>query len=414
MNLSSYKEAVNIPDYGKIILTINKSMHQINDLFLMAVRKNNKKRNFLFVSKLLAKHIPIKPQALFNSCRELAMQYKEQHHLNSDSNDRFICTQKTLIIGFAETATAMGHAVYDCFSGDVQYVHTTRDKVENSAFAFEFQEEHCHATEQLFFLQKEEWIKDARDIIIVDDEVTTGKTIRNIIDQIEKHYPGKTYHIFTFLDWRNNADIEAYKTYCQSQQVNIRCYSLLNGCIDQIDIKDNSVQETDLTTPLKYKANEQGWEFHYCTHSQPVISSARQGIDCAQRFCMERLIDSIVQQISPELEGQKRSILGTGEFMYIPMKCAEQLPGINLCNATTRSPIIPNNSEDYGVKRALQFIAPHDANRTEYLYNINIDHCDEVILFVETVIPEDQLSSLLMAIDTAGYQYKHVVFCKEK
>ncbi len=414
MNLSSHKEVVNIADYGKVVLTIKNNIHQINELFLMAVRKNNKKRNFLFVSKLLAKHIPIAPQTLFNACRELTTQYKEQHQLSNDLNGRIVCTQKTLVIGFAETATAMGHAVYDCLSGDVQYVHTTRDKQDNSAFAFEFQEEHCHATEQLFFLQKEEWIKDARDIIIVDDEITTGKTIRNIINQIESYYPGKTYHIFTFLDWRNNENIEAYKNYCQSQQVNIQCYSLVNGSIEQVDINDNSVEESDIIKPKNYQANEQGWQFHYCTHIQPVTSSARQGMDCSQRSSMEQFIESIVQQITPKLKGQKRSVVGTGEFMYIPMRCAELLSGSNLCNATTRSPIIPKNSENYGVKRALQFIAPHDPNRTEYLYNINIDDCDEIILFIETVIPKEQLSSLLMALDTAGYQYKHVVFCKEK
>ena len=412
MNHSSYKESVAIPGFGKISLTVNKSIHRISDLLLMAVRKNNKKRNFLFVSKLLAKHIPTLPKVLFESCHQLAEQYNEQQQLPLDNDGRFICRQKTLVIGFAETATAMGHAVHNCFSGDVQYVHTTRDTVEDSAFAFEFKEEHSHATEQLFYLQKEEWIKEARDIIVVDDEVTTGKTIRNIIEQIEKHYPGKRYHVFTFLDWRNESNREAYKSYCQERQLNIQFHSLISGQIGEIDIKDNTVIDAEIPKPLNYNATDNGWEFHICNHSETLISSARQGIDCDQRDSMHKLANSITQQMSTKLKGNKRSIIGTGEFMYLPMKCAEQLPGINLCNATTRSPIIPNDDENYGVKRALQFAAPHDGNRVEYLYNVNNDQCDEVLVFIESIIPQAQLSSLLMAIDTANYQYKHVVFCK--
>lgn len=412
MSLSSYKTSVRIPGFGKIQLTINKSVRHINELFLMAVRKNNKKRNFLFVSKLLAKHIPIAPETLFRACRLPAQQYKEQHRLALDSDKRFVCAKKTLVIGFAETATAMGHAVYDCFSGDVQYVHTTRDKVENYAFAFEFKEEHCHAAEQLFFLQKEEWIKEARDIIIVDDEVTTGKTIRNIIDRIEKYYPGKSYHIFTFLDWRNQSNREAYAAFSQKQKLSIRFYTLVSGCIDAIDIKDNSVDEAVIHPPIGYCADEHGWQFHYCNGLPSAVSSARQGIDRLQRDSMQNLIDAVVQQTTPHLKGHKRSIIGTGELMYLPMKCAEQFSGINLCNATTRSPIIPNNEADYGVKRAMRFTAPLDPDRVEYLYNINNDNCDEVVIFFEKSVPKDQLSSLLTAIDTVGYQYKHVVFCK--
>ena len=70
MNRCSVNKEIEIPEYG--ILNLNSSLENTEDFFLMAVRKNNKKRNFLFVSQLLGKHIPIQPNVLFDSCAQLS------------------------------------------------------------------------------------------------------------------------------------------------------------------------------------------------------------------------------------------------------------------------------------------------------------------------------------------------------
>lgn len=45
----------------------NKYNLNLNDLIVMGKRINNKKRNFLFISKVLGKHIEAKP----NVCKEI-------------------------------------------------------------------------------------------------------------------------------------------------------------------------------------------------------------------------------------------------------------------------------------------------------------------------------------------------------
>ncbi|WML47779.1 phosphoribosyltransferase domain-containing protein [Neobacillus sp. PS3-34] len=121
----------------------------IEELFTMAARIN-KKRSFLFVSKLLGKHLPIDPNKGLLTSALLAARYYELvngvapeiiSNLKSTflfgspefSSTRFIDgSLNPIIIGFAETATALGHAFFDCFqNGD--YFHTTREDLINRA-----------------------------------------------------------------------------------------------------------------------------------------------------------------------------------------------------------------------------------------------------------------------------------------
>ncbi|MCG8700788.1 MAG: phosphoribosyltransferase family protein [Bacteroidales bacterium] len=412
MNSSSCKREVVIPGYGSITLTTHGEIENLEDFFLMAVRKNNKKRNFLFVSQLLAKHIPIPPQKLFDSCATLCTDYAREKGLSKDESNRFTCKQATLVIGFAETATAMGHSVFDCFNGECYYVHTTREKVDNYEFAFEFVEEHCHAPEQLFFLEHEEWIASSKEIIIVDDEVTTGKTIRNMIEQIEARYPGKSYSVITFLDWRNNENLQAYQNFRREKEIDIRFFSFVKGEINHIDIKDNTLNGDLNPITMDYHPEDKGWNFHYCKVDSNIKTGATNGMNIFQREQLQESARKIARYISSEIKFEKRSIIGCGEFMYFPMCIARELAGKNYCNAITRSPIIANNDVQYGVKSAFEFTAPTDPNRKEFLYNINTLECEEVILILENSLPIEQLYPVLQRIDSGGYKSKHVLFVK--
>ena len=49
---------------GKLTLNIDYSDLEVNELFDIAERKNNSKRQFLFVSKILGKHLEVSPQTM--------------------------------------------------------------------------------------------------------------------------------------------------------------------------------------------------------------------------------------------------------------------------------------------------------------------------------------------------------------
>ena len=120
-------------------------------LFSTAWRKN-KKRAFLFVSKLIGKHIAVNPNipiitssilaylyanAIENTNYEIeklirAIENEENieeamHYIESNKTE---VSKPTLFIGFAETATALGFGVFKNFSGESFYIHSTREDIK--------------------------------------------------------------------------------------------------------------------------------------------------------------------------------------------------------------------------------------------------------------------------------------------
>lgn len=409
MNHCSKNLEISIPDFGSIHLNVDPDkVSDYRDYFLMASRKNNEKRNFLFVSQLLGKHIPILPEHFFAGCKQLATQYAEGKGLKIHDG-RFVCKKKTLFIGFAETATAMGHGVFEQFDGDITYVHTTRNDVKNYEFGFEFEEEHSHATQQLFFLEKENAITDAEEIVIIDDEVTTGNTILNIIKSIAATYPNKKYSVLSYLDWRNEA---SRHNYTHQKTHDISFHALLHGSIEDVNINCNLRENASLNTPQHYTPEDNNWTIHNIGIAKDTITNAEKGINTQQRAAFVSIVNDIKTKIESDLKDTERHIIGTGEFMYLPLMLADTLEGQNHFHATTRSPIIAMAHDDYGVKHSIDFAAFLDESRREYLHNPNLPQCKEVVLMIEDTLPIHKLYSLLSELDTCQFSSKHLVFVK--
>jgi adenine/guanine phosphoribosyltransferase-like PRPP-binding protein len=87
--------------------------------------------------------------------------------------------ERVLVVGFAETATAIGVAVARVLHCD--FIQTTREICNGDKF--NFIEEHSHATDQRLYCTD---FSDYDRILFVEDEVTTGNTILNIINLLKK------------------------------------------------------------------------------------------------------------------------------------------------------------------------------------------------------------------------------------
>ena len=142
------------------------------DLLELAVRRNPR-RAHLLVSRVLGKHLPADPVLVYGSSRLLGAQVADAL-LGRDSGiaeaggrllaaalagraaaaSRLVdrCERHAagaaagaVVLGFAETATALGHGVADSLSA--RYLHSTRRWGGGRTAAGRFQEEHSHATE---------------------------------------------------------------------------------------------------------------------------------------------------------------------------------------------------------------------------------------------------------------------------
>ena len=144
-------------------------------LVRIAKRENNTKRNYLVVNPLQGKHVPVSPSKALALFSDLADTIRGKY-----------AGEKLLLIGFAETATAIGAQA--AIALGTEYIQTTREVIPGVEYLF-FSEEHSHATEQKLVKNDiDEAIERVDRIVFVEDEVTTGKTILNIISVMRKEY----------------------------------------------------------------------------------------------------------------------------------------------------------------------------------------------------------------------------------
>lgn len=173
-------------------------MYSEKQLVGIAKRENNTKRSYLVVNRLQGKHVPVSPSAALGMFSELARLVKGAYG-----------GEKLLLVGFAETATAIGAAL--AVELDTLYMQTTREEVPGVDYLY-FSESHSHATEQKLVKDDIDRVIDGIDrIVFVEDEVTTGNTILKIVSILEREYPGKT--AFAVASLLNGMDAEALDAY---------------------------------------------------------------------------------------------------------------------------------------------------------------------------------------------------------
>lgn len=230
----------------------------ITQLFSMAAR-NNPKRSFLFVSKLLGKHIPINPHTSLLGgyalaallCRHLQPERADELasvlHLTMEGltdptraaevyrqliAKRLKLSEPVKLLGFAETATALGHAMFDALAEQATYLHTTRELLPERQSVLQFDEEHSHAVAHRCYAERPDFLADDEIVVFVDDEMTTGKTTLNLIRDMQDKYPRKRYIVAALLDWRSAADEAAFAAMEQEFGIAIETICLYRGTIE--------------------------------------------------------------------------------------------------------------------------------------------------------------------------------------
>ncbi|KMY48507.1 phosphoribosyltransferase family protein [Peribacillus loiseleuriae] len=450
---SKNRSIFNILDSLAVTVEVTEDPYELplDHFFGMAARKN-KKRGFLFVSKILGKHIPVAPVTSLLSGALLAMRYLETVHdhpiegrkaaveallsgsrqeeiYQSLMDDPFPLAEETLFIGFAETATALGHSVFDLFN-NAHYLHTTREQIVGLQSSIEFEEEHSHATEQACYGNKELLQKDG-PIVLVDDEITTGKTALNIIESIHAAYPRREYVVLSLLDWRSEANKEAYAKLEAKLGIRIRTATLLAGMIkvdgNPVDTEgyyeytnSDAAVETEIHSInlSEYENFKQIDDVEYVSissegHVNKVPYSGMtgrfNGISSTDRPSIDDYAFHVGVGLKQTRSGGKTLCLGTGEFMYLPMKIASYMGKDVFYQSTTRSPIHRIDKEGYAVTSGFDFVNPDDSAITNYFYNIPYKSYQDIYLFLERKVTEVRLESLLEKIKQVGAERLFVV-----
>ncbi|WP_322906362.1 phosphoribosyltransferase family protein [Paenibacillus campi] len=329
-------------------------------------------------------------------------------------------------IGFAETATALGHSMYAPFRGQASYVHTTRHDVAGLTPVITFEEEHSHAVAHRCYALDAEMIAGQQPIVLVDDEITTGKTTLNIIRALHEQYPRPTYYIASLLDWRSEQHVLRYAELEQELGITIVPLSLVKGRINvegQAQLvhppfgenepdRNIPIVRTELSGLLKLLHGYPSIDGAGVLHTAPFVRwTGRFGLAAAQNAALERGITLAANKLKTLRQGDRTLCLGTEEFMYIPMRIAAELGDGVKYHSTTRSPVYRTVAPDYAIYSGDTFASPEDAGVTNYVYNIPFGAYDDVFVFLERHVPDGHLDGLTAALCARGFKQVNIVIC---
>lgn len=395
-------------------LEINIAIHRTHEglspdsLFAMALRVN-KKRQFLFVSKLIAKHLAVHPSLALGTGSLLASllmeneglaahpQAKEIAHMiefqkpSRDLMQKALAHQialpyKTLFLGMAETATGLGHAVFQHFD-EADYIHTTREEIEGKTPSFVFEEEHSHATNHKVFAPSG-MLEKAETIVLIDDEISTGNTLINLIGALDDQYPGKKYVALSILDWRNDSQKQAMDRLAEDRGIQVEALALMAGEFELVYSESPAEGTLEYLTGssrvlLNKKAEHEALPYTSQTKQKYLTYTGRFGLDS----CTHTEIGNWAQRTAKVVGvAEKPLVIGIGENMYLPLRFALELEGHPLVQTATRSPIYASETDNYPIKEKVKFSLPDAEGVDHFLYNVTALDVDRIYLLAESVI----------------------------
>lgn len=370
---------------------MSERIYTAQELFSLGARVNNAKRSYLLVNPLQAKHIPVSPGETISMCRALCAQLPD------------ICRKEpTLVIGFAETATAIGAIVAAELGAQCGYLTTTREQFDTKQPFLYFSEAHSHATEQKLCTDRlATLLRDVTSIILLDDELTTGNTILNLLDCLAPYLYADCAKIAVSVINRMNAAAKD-RFAARGVQIAALCYS-----------EDTDATEADYTartTNLSAAAALPCADGALPAVIRVKMSCApRIGTNAADYARACRAISAQLKACLPQKADARVLILGTEECMAPALLAGAEMEADGCtvrCHATTRSPIAVCDKEGYPARTGVQLKSVYDASRVTYLYNLGA-YDAAFILFDAQTDYEPGLRSLCGALEQ--YNTKNII-----
>ena len=352
--------------------------YQQKDLVRIAKRENNTKRSYLVVDPLQGKHVPVEPSKALNLFKSLAEKLQGKYE-----------GERLLLIGFAETATAIGAQA--AITLGTKYIQTTREVIPDARYLF-FSEAHSHATEQKLVKDDiDRVINDIDRIVFIEDEVTTGNTIMNIIKIITKEYQKKIK--FAVASLLNGMTEESLKIY-QDEKIELhylvktdhsgygavaeqyRCDGLYICAIPE----NHTHESADIDVQSEKNMRE-----HII--SIPGWMNARRFVDAKQyEAACRKLAETVIAETGVK-QGERVLVIGTEEFMYPALLTGQEIEKMGCevrSHSTTRSPIAVSTEEEYPLHCRYELRSLYDPDRKTIIYDL--ENYDRVIVMTDSAL----------------------------
>ncbi|MGW4877313.1 phosphoribosyltransferase [Streptomyces sp. NPDC004262] len=418
----------------------------------LALRRNPK-RAHLLVSNVLGKHVPQSPAVVYGHGFALGRRVRD---LLGETE-----AGRAVVVGYAETATGLGHSVADGI-GLAPYLHSTRRPVPGMTPAGGFEESHSHATSHLLLPEDPALLSGDGPLVLVDDEFSTGNTILNTIRDLHARYPRKRYVVVALVDMRSPADAGRLDGLADEIGAGVDLVAGASGTVKlpdgvlekgqelvaryeegaaaagvsaaplagvAVEADDRSphpgARGTARTAPTGPRATSDrtaptaphvtGVDLHW-PHGLP--DGGRHGFTPAHRIRLETALPAMAARLAEALPLGARRVLALGfeELMYAPLRVARELEPLVAAevrySTTTRSPVLAVDDPGYAIRSRLVFPAhddPADGPGERYAYNVAGAGFDAVVVFVDSAGDTPELHAPDGLLARLGAHVPHVL-----
>lgn len=355
----------------------------------VAKRYRNAKRAYLLVNPLQAKHMPVSPTEALTMMRTLGEGLQQEF------------PGARLVLGFAETATALGAAVASRLGPDCAFLTTTREAGEGPGWV-RFLEEHSHAAEQkLWGGDLDALLQETDTVLFVDDEISTGKTLRNMVAQLTRRWPALGEKTLVAASLLNRVTPEQEEALADA---GITC-----RCLVRLPQEDHTAQVADWTVTEAPPAVPQNLSFRQETLPGEGLLDPRKTlrIGAYDGSCQAVAEVMLSRALGPVETLGKTLVLGTEECMYPALRLGERLERLGAevcCHATTRSPIGLCDAPGYPIRSGWKLPSFYEEERTTYVYNLR--EYDTVIVLSDTKKTDLRAIQALASVLTC----KHLIY----
>ncbi|MBH0095929.1 phosphoribosyltransferase domain-containing protein [Psychrobacter sp. NZS113] len=376
--------------------------YQLEDLLGFAQRINPK-RAFLFVSKVLGRHIPVAPSTMRSAFTDLA---------NLVPSD---LPEPILVIGMAETAVGLSAGVHQALQTrypNALLLNSTRHAQHNDdnseTLLTTFSEDHSHASQHLIY-QSSDKITQAqllasKTLIMVDDEASTGNTCVNVVTALRNAGLSQLeqVHLTTLVDWslsqnQGAADIDDTIS-TRLPNIDFHRHHLLSGAWQWTDAPNPEpiiMPSVDTTDAGSQSLGNTGHWGRF-----PTLDSTDGFDNYLENFQAALTSFSNQTPFDKEQLPERILVLGSNEFVWLPFLLAEWLEGqvqdskktVNF-SALTRSPIALGGA----ITTMLSFSDNYGLGMTNFAYNVEPSDWDLIVLCVET--SSDSVDDMWQGLD---------------
>ncbi|ORM24182.1 phosphoribosyltransferase family protein [Williamsia sp. 1135] len=382
---------------------------RVEDLVRPGLRRNPK-RAHLWVSTVLGKHIPVPPAVIFAAAADLGVL--------STAALRAHGLTDSLVFGFAETATGLGHAVAHQMDAG-HYLQSTRRGNSAVPVVARFEEGHSHATDHLIVPTDPDSLCTDLPVVLVDDEISTGATALDAISSMQRIHSRSLYLVSSLVDMRTDEDITRCRLRADELGTEVEFVSLARGRTHIPEGLPARVVGLPAATPSPTTLHPGSVERLEVPWPASVPDGGRHGFRRADWPQFDGAISEVARVVARHLDPARSVVVvGHEELMYLPQRVAGSLAQFIeapiLSQTTTRSPAHVIDHEGYPLRRGYHFIAPEpDEARDRYLYNATHDDPGaRLVMIIDSPADTEALTAsggLLDTISGAGIDVLLVV-----